>query len=74
MKLPLVLYILLVFFNLLCLYFIIGVLTWNGIENSFLNREETESARFIAYLFYITMLLNLYGLFYIAIRKIFEDK
>lgn len=72
MKLPTVLYILLAFFNLLCLYFIIGLLGWGSMEIFFMDGHRTQAARFMAYLFYVTVLLNLYALCYIAIRKIFE--
>lgn len=73
MKLPIVLYMLLVFFNLLCLYFIIGLLGWGSMEIFFVEEHRTQHARFMAYLLYVTLLLNLYALCYIAIRKIFKS-
>lgn len=69
MKLPVALYIVLLFFNLMSLYFIIDVYLFNGIED-FLNFGH---GRAMFYMLYVTILLNLYFLCYIAIRKKFED-
>ena len=69
MKLPAVLYAFLVLLNLLSLGFIIGVFMTDGI-----NRYTASTLdRFTAYLFYITVLSNLYGLFYIAVKNKFHD-
>lgn len=73
MKLPIILFILLVCFNLLSLYLIIGLFSWNGAEETAIDTHGSGHPRFMAYLLYITVLLNLYSLFYIAVRKRFDD-
>lgn len=69
MKLPTVLYVLLVFFNLFSLVFIVALFIFEGSADTMLNIH----ARFTFYLLYITMLLNLYGLFYIAVKNRFNN-
>lgn len=69
MKLPTILYVLLVFFNILCLVYIIALLVHEGADELLIN----VPGRIAFYLFYITALFNLYGLFYIAVKKRFND-
>lgn len=69
MKLPTVIYVLLVFFNLFSLVFIVALFIFDGSDGAMLN----VNARFTFFLLYITMLLNLYGLFYIAVKKKFNN-
>lgn len=69
MKLPTVLYVLLVFFNLLSLGFITPLFIFDGIHDAMI----IVHTRFTFYLLYITVLLNLYGLFYIALNNRFND-
>lgn len=69
MKLLTVLYVLLVFFNLLSLGFITALFIFDGIYDAMI----LVHARFTFYLLYITVLLNLYGLFYIAVNNRFKD-
>ena len=72
MKLPVLLYLLLLLSNLLSLCLLIGYLYWNALEGSTGRLSADEYQRCMFYLLYVTVLLNLYGLSYIAIRKIFE--
>lgn len=69
MKLPTVLLVLLVFFNLLSLGFIMALFIFDGIYGAMISVH----ARFTFYLVYITVLLNLYGLFYIAVKNRFNE-
>jgi hypothetical protein len=69
MKLPTVLYVLLVFFNLLGLGFITALFIFDEIYDAMI----IVHARFTFYLLYITVLLNLYGLFYMALNDRFND-
>lgn len=69
MKLSVVLYVLLLFFNLFSLYFMIDLFICNGTED-FLRYDHR---RFMFYILYVTLFLNLYFLCYIAIKKRFED-
>lgn len=73
MKLPIILSILLVLLNLLSLYFLLGLFGGEGIRE-FTTKVYYQNghARFTVYLFYITTLLNLYCLFYIAVRRLFK--
>lgn len=72
MKLPLLLYILLVIFNFLSLCLLLDLFSCGAIKDCLLGGQGRGYARFMAYWLYVTILLNLYGLFYIAIRKAFE--
>lgn len=69
MKLPTVLYVLLVFVNLLSLGFITALFIFDGINDAMI----LVHTRFTFYLLYITVLINLYGLCYIAINNRFND-
>ncbi|GEM_PF-1549464 len=74
MKLQAVLFIILMSFNLISLYFILNLFICNGILDCWINEQDGRGyARGLAYLFYITELLNLYFLCYIAIKKAFRD-
>lgn len=70
-----ILYIILVLFNLASLYFIIVLFSYDEITGFLLNGEKKSMrTRGPAYLFYIATLLNLYYLFYTVIKKKFTDK
>lgn len=69
MKLPTVLYVLLVFFNLLSLGFITALFIFDGTYDAMV----IVHTRFTFYLLYITVLLNLYGLFCIVVNNRFND-
>lgn len=69
MKLPTVLYAIIVFLNLLSLGFIIGLFILVGINDFPIDTLD----RFTGYLLYVTVLFNLYGLFYIAVRNRFDE-
>ena len=68
-KLPVILYIVLLLFNLLSLYFMADSFICNGAED-FLGCGH---GRLMFYALYVTLLSNLYLLCYIAIKKRFED-
>ena len=73
MKLLIIFYLLLIIFNLICLYFIIDLFTYDEIAGYFINGEKrTSPLRGLAYLLYITTLLNLYFLCYSIIRNAFK--
>lgn len=69
MKLPVILYIVLLFFNLFSLYFMLDSFICNGTEDF----SGCGHRRFMFYVLYVNLLLNLYFLCYIAIKKRFED-
>lgn len=74
MKIRIVSYSLLIIFNLLSLYFIVGLFSYDEMEGYLHNDEKYMSPlRCRAYLLYITSLLNLYFLSYKVIKKTFEE-
>jgi len=74
MKLPAVLFILLTLLNFLSLYFVLGLFGGEGIKEFTAKvYNQNGHARFTVCLFYITTLLNLYCLFYIAVRRLFKE-
>lgn len=74
MKLPIVLFFSLVLLNLLSLYFLIGLFGGEGLREFTVKIYYEEGhTRVIVYLFYITVLFNLYALFYVGVRRFFKD-
>ena len=74
MKIRIVFYSLLIIFNLVSLYFIVGLFSYDEIEDYLHNGERyLNPFRGLAYLLYITSLLNLYFFSYNLIKKSFEE-
>nr|WP_315200667.1 hypothetical protein [uncultured Flavobacterium sp.] len=75
MKPPIIFYLLLLIFNLVSLYFIIDLFSYDEITGYLTNgHRKTSGSRGLAYLLYISTLLNLYFLSYVMIRNSFKDK
>ena len=70
-----ILYVLLVIFNLVSLYFIIALFSYDEIIGYLISGgTKVTDPRKLAYLFFITCLLNLYFLSFILIEKSFKNK
>lgn len=75
MKLKNIFYLSLIAFNLVSLYFIIELLSYDEIVGSVVSGVRTTSVpRKLAYLLFITCLLNLYFLSLVLMETFFNDK
>jgi hypothetical protein len=75
MKLRIIFYLLLVLFNLVSLYFIIDLFSYDEIVGYLIDgREKIDSTRKLAYLFFMTAMSNLYFLSLVLMDLFFKDK
>ncbi len=70
-----ILYVFLVIFNLVSLYFIIELFSYDEITGYLTNGgKKTSDSRILAYLFFINSLLNLYFLSFVLMENSFEKE
>lgn len=75
MKLRIIFYLLLVLFNLVSLYFIIDLFSYDEIVGYLIDgREKIDSTRKLAYLFFMTAMSNLYFLSLVLMDLFFKGK
>jgi hypothetical protein len=75
MKLRVIFYLLLIIFNLVSLYFIVELLSYDEIVGYLIDGgKKTDSPRNWAYLFFITSMSNLYFFALLLIEFFFKDK
>lgn len=75
MKRRKILYLALIIFNLVSLYFIIDLFSYDEIAGYDLNGEKkVTDPRDLAYLFFFTSLSNLYFLAFVIMEQAFENK
>ena len=75
MKLRVIFYLLLIIFNLVNLYFIVELLSYDEIVGYLIDgREKIDSTRKLAYLFFMTAMSNLYFLSLVLMDLFFKDK
>ena len=75
MKLRIIFYLLLVLFNLVSLYFIIDLFSYDEIVGYLIDgREKIDSTRKLAYLFFMTAMSNLYFLSLVLMDLFFKYK
>jgi len=74
MKLPIYFSLVLVIFNLISLYFIIDLLSYDEIVGYWFNgRKKNASTQTMGYLLFVATLMNLYFIFLIVIEKSNKD-
>lgn len=75
MKLRIIFYLLLVLFNLVSLYFIIDLFSYDEIVGYLIDgKEKIDSTRKLAYLFFMTAMSNLYFLSLVLMDSLFKGK
>lgn len=75
MKPRIILYTLLVIFNLVSLYFIMELFSYDEIIGYLTTGgKKTIDARELAYLLFVTCLVNLYFLSFVLMKSFFKDK
>ena len=68
-------YLLLFIFNLLSLYFIIDMFSYDEITGHYPDGEpKISSSKHLAYLLYVTCLFNIYFLSYRVIKRVFKEE
>jgi hypothetical protein len=75
MKPRVIFYLLLLIVNLVSLYFIIDLFSYDEIEGQLINGgKKIDSPRKLAYLFFMTSMSNLYFLSLLLMEFLFKDK
>lgn len=75
MKPRVIFYLLLIIFNLVSLYFIIDLFSYDEIVGNLIDEgKKIDSPRKLAYLFFITSMSNLYFLSLLLMEFLFKDK
>lgn len=75
MKPRVIFYLLLIIFNLVSLYFIIDLFSYDEIVGNLIDGgKKINSPRKLAYLFFITSMSNLYFLSLLLMEFLFKDK
>ena len=75
MKPKILLYVLLVIFNLVSLYFIMALFSYDEIVGCLINSGiNTIDSRGLAYLLFVICLLNFYFFSFIMMENFFRDK
>lgn len=75
MKPRIIFYLLLVLFNLVSLYFIIDLFSYDEIVGYLIDgKEKIDSTRKLAYLFFMTAMSNLYFLSLVLMDSLFKGK
>lgn len=75
MKPRVIFYLLLIIFNLVSLYFIIDLFSYDEIVGNLIDGgKKIDSPRKLAYLFFITSMSNLYFLSLLLMEFLFKDK